>query len=133
MVCSSLFFKQICNCNWKTVKENYNKTFCNFWSFKIKGIISLVCWTDMCLADTLNFCLGPITTILICISYREIGKKAKSQSTEAGIHALCIWYCSFFPLNTFLAVYQFTGEKKDFFSEVKLISSKIEWLFPLAA
>lgn len=83
------------------------------------------------LANTLNFCPGPITVFLIYISYREIAKKEKSQSAEMGINALWVWYSSFIPLKQILAAYQF-AVKKDFFSVVKLISIKMARLFPLA-
>lgn len=100
--------------------------------FKDKGYrLPRVLDRHVFLATTLNFCPGPITPVLIYISYREIEKKEKSQSAEAGINALCIQYSSFIPLKKILAIH-LLAVKKDLFSVVKLISTKITRLFSLA-
>lgn len=91
------------------------------------------CVLDRCvfLATALNFWPGPIIAILIYVSYTEIEKKEKSQSTEAGINALCIWYSSFIHWKKIIAIH-LLAVKKDLCSVVKLISTKIARFFSLA-
>ena len=83
------------------------------------------------LATMLNFWPGPIIAILIYIPYTEIEKKEKSQSAEAGINALCIWYISFIYWKKILAIH-LLAVKKDLCSVVKLISTKMARFFSLA-
>lgn len=52
------------------------------------------------LATMLNFWPGPIIAILIYIPYTVIEKKEKSQSAEAELNALYIWYSSFTEKNS---------------------------------